>query len=281
MKANRINAQGATKRAILVTLGIILLTALVVGICITYSKLHDIWVEQCEIVDVAKQVRITTGQYIKEGVILEKFGLRKGANLALIDFRKKREEILGDVPNIREMKIERHLPERVEILVEERVPIARLWEKDSKTLSYRVVDSDGVVFDRARGTGLLPIIYESPKSVTPIGKRLTGRARAALSLLELARTAPFTDMPILGADTTPTDFILSTLGNYDKAKIAWTSMDEPTATTQECLTRQLRHLHDAFTTGIARTSGPTPHPVSWNAVIPGKKVYANTKEPIQ
>ena len=60
MKANRINAQGATKRAILVTLGIILLTALVVGICITYSKLHDIWVEQCEIVDVAKQVRITT-----------------------------------------------------------------------------------------------------------------------------------------------------------------------------------------------------------------------------
>ena len=105
--------------------------------------------------------------------------------------------------------------------------------------------------------------------------------RGPLSLLELARTAPFTDMPILDADTTPTDFILSTLGNYDKAKIAWTSMDEPTATTQECLTRQLRHLHDAFTTGIARTSGPTPHPIIWNAVIPGKKVYANTKEPIQ
>ena len=59
------------------------------------------------------------------------------------------------------------------------------------------------------------------------------------------------------------------------------AMDEPTATTQECLTRQLRHLHDAFTTGIARTSGPTPHPIIWNAVIPGKQVYANTKEPIQ
>ena len=280
MKANRINSQGATKRAVLVALGVLTLTILVIGIIVTYTKLHDIWIEQCELVDIARQIRVTTGPNIKEGVIHEKFGLHKGTNLAMIDFRRKREEILADIPNIREMRIERHLPDRVEIFVEERVPIARLQAKGGPK-SYKVVDAEGVVFERARGTSLLPVIYESPKAPTPAGQRLTGRGWAALSMLELARTADFTDMQILDADITPTDFIQMTLGNYDIAKIAWVSMDAPTSATADSLKSQLKHLHDAVVTGIARTSSPAPTPIIWNAVIPGKKIYANTKEPIQ
>lgn len=281
MKANRIDVHGARKRAILTALALILLTGIVVGICITYSKLHDLWIEQCEITDVAKQVQITTGQNIKPGVILESFGLRKGANLALIDFRKKREEILARIPNIRELKVERHLPDLVMLTVEEREPVARLRDRASKTNGGKVVDAEGVVFQRLKGTNLLPIIYENPKSPIAPGQRLTGRAKAALSLLEFAHTAPYLDVPILEADIAPIDFIKLTLGNYDIAKIAWESMDDPTSATQPSMEKQFKQLHDAVASAIATTTSATPRPIVWNAVIPGNMVYGNTKEPIQ
>ena len=192
MKSNQIREKGATKRMVCIVAGLVVLTAIAIAIYAAYSQLRTLWIDQCQIVDVARPVKVHTGKHILPGVILERFGLKKGANLALIDFRGKREEILRDIPNIRELKVERHLPDRVEIAVEERVPIARLRPARGKVrLGGNVVDDEGVVFERYKGINLLPEIICEGGIKNPIvaGKRLTGRTRAALSRLPLSRSA--------------------------------------------------------------------------------------------
>lgn len=283
MKSNQIREKGATKRMVCIVAGLVVLTAIAIAIYAAYSQLRTLWIDQCQIVDVARQVKVHTGKHILPGVILERFGLKKGANLALIDFRGKREEILRDIPNIRELKVERHLPDRVEIAVEERVPIARLRPARGKVrLGGNVVDDEGVVFERYKGINLLPEIICEGGIKNPIvaGKRLTGRTRAALSLLQLSRSARYLDMPVNVADTTPIDFIKLVLGNNDIVRIEWESMDEPTSATQDSLEKVYNQLYQAVKTKIATSSGPAPRPLVWTA-IPGNQIYANTKEPIQ
>ena len=62
---------------------------LVVG-ALGFGKLRDIYLEQCVITDMAEQVSITSGKMVKADVIAENLGLRKGVNLAKIDFVEKR-----------------------------------------------------------------------------------------------------------------------------------------------------------------------------------------------
>ena len=59
-------------------------------------------------------------------VITYHFGLTNGANLATIPFSQLREKLLKRVPNVRDIRIERRLPNRVTVEVIEREPIARI-----------------------------------------------------------------------------------------------------------------------------------------------------------
>ncbi len=269
MRPNAIN-RGNKKRVLAWIVCGMLATILGIGAWMGYTKLYDLWIEQCEITNVARQVSITTGDHVKAGVILDFFGLKKGGNLAKINFRKKHREILEQIPNIRALTILRHLPDRVEIHVEERIPTARMNIKGGKSVSGRVVDSDGIVFIRQAGTSMLPTIFEN-RSFTTAGKTLTGRSHAALRLLEVCRS-DFPSLGILSVDATHPDYLLATLGNYSRAKIAWKDMDVPTAHTEKAMRKQLEHLQSAVRTGGASVK-------IWNATLPNRAT-GDTKEPI-
>lgn len=261
MKANRIEKSGRGN-GILLWLGILAGIALIVGVTFAGIKLRQLWLEQCVITDLTRQVRINDGKMIKADVITEIMGLRKGANLATIDFNKKREEVMKRIPNLREITIARHLPDRVTITLEERTPIVRINAIGNRKWAGKVADSEGVVFNCLRGTQTLPTIREPQAPGTAIGGKLSGRALAALNLLETCADGKFRDFKVQTADISKPDYITLTLGNYQQVKICWDGMDEPSAVSQEKLVRKLEQLHHAFRANIANSS------MIWNATQP-------------
>ena len=244
------------------------------GAWLGYGKLRGIWAEQCVVTDVSRQVAVKTGTNIRRELILEKFGLKNGANLALIDFAAKRDEILAAIPNIRALSVSRLLPDRVEITVMEREPVARMNERGGKPVTGRVVDAEGVVFMRQdAGTALLPMVVEAQTPTKP-GKRLEGRQRAALRLLIACQEPEWSELKVLAVNTTHQDYLMATLGNYTRAKLAWEGMDTPQAEAEKSLRVQLKALRDA-------KRSPAGQAVKvWNVTEPGM-AFGDTKEPIQ
>ena len=249
MKENKIKSSNGGKR-ILIILGTVVCIAAIIGLAVAYNRLRDIWLEQCVITDVSSQVSITDGKMVRADVIAYMFGLKNGANLALIDFDERRKATLKKIPNIREISIARQLPDKVSITVEERVPVVRLAIKGEKKDSGRVADTEGVVFISSSGTQMLPIIREAAAPGTEKGQKLTGRALAALKLLETCRDN-FRALAAIEADISKPDYITVVLGNdYSIAKVAWDGMDDPSESTQKNLEKQLESLTKAYTSRI-------------------------------
>lgn len=272
MKKNKIKRDRRT--SILFVTGVVIVSALTVATMVCYGRLRDMWLEQCIVKDYDSQVSVSSGRMVKADVIAGEFGLRKGANLALIDFRKKREEILAKIPNIKSISVSRRLPANVSVTFEERTPSARVLTKSSKARSGRVVDSEGVVFIFQSGTDTLPVIREPFEPGTPPGGRLKGKALAALMLIEACREPDFQELGVLEADISKPDYLLITLGNYSRLKIKWDSMDENSRRSREDLETRLRKLVMAIRTRIAPDSG-----VIWNATYDDpERITANTQE---
>lgn len=271
MRQNKIEQTGG--RGLIVILAAVIFLALATGGVIAYGKLRDIWLEQCVIEDPTLQVTVTSGKMVKADVLAEEFGLRKGANLALIDFESKRKEILKKIPNLRSIRITRKLPGKVSISSEERSPVARMNIRGRKSETGRVVDTDGVVFIWQRGTQMLPIIREPQAPGTAVGNCLNGRALAALRLIESSQEAGRSDLGVLEVDISRPDYLVATLGNYARAKIAWDGMDEPAPANRKNLDQQLDRLAMAIRSRIGENT------LIWNATdtsTPGR-IYADSK----
>lgn len=268
MKANKI--EHGKFRGPVVT-GILVVAVLAaVGAKFGYDALRDIYIEQCVVRDMSAQVEITTGKMVPAGTIAEELGLKQGANLATIDFDKRIRQLLDKVPNLRAIRVSRQLPDRVVIAAEERLPIARLDVRSSKSASGRVVDTDGVVFICQRGTQTLPVIREpQPQSVRK-GDRIKGRLLAALRLIEACREPDFLELGVLEVDTSKHDFLVVTLGNYSKVKICWNEMDESTAKARNDLLSRLTKLRQVIRCRV------TPDTVIWNATMPDE-IFADTQ----
>lgn len=259
------------KRGILTAIALTVLIAVCIGIGFAYSYLRALWLEQCVLSDVAAQVEINDGRMVRADVIIREFGLRKGANLALIDFAEKRRAALKKIPNLRNITIRRQLPDRVKIKIEERLPVIRVGIKSSRTSANRVADSEGVVFPCAlSSTRLLPIIREPASAPTKHGETLGTRSLAALRLIEIGRDK-FPDLAITEADVTRKDYIMLTLGNYSRVKIAWEGMDEPSPAATANLIKQLQHLSQTISSRIGDGTR------IWNATQSGR-IYADTQK---
>ena len=186
MKENKLKTKHSGRKALALA-GSAAFLVLIGAVVFAYGRLRALWVEQCVITDFASQVSITDGRMVRADVVAGQFGLKNGANLALIDFDERRRELLKKIPNIRNVTISRHLPNRISIEVEERVPVVRLGIKGKKEPTGRVADTDGVVFISSSGTQMLPTIREAAAPGTQKGQRLSGHALAALRLIETCR----------------------------------------------------------------------------------------------
>jgi hypothetical protein len=268
MKANKISKR-KTGRRVLAFAAVAALAAAAVALAAAYGRLRGLWLEQSVVTDFASQVRITDGRMVRSDVVALGFGLKNGANLALIDFEERRREMLKKIPNIREITISRHLPNRVEITVEERTPVVRLGIKGRKDNSGRVADTDGVVFISSSGTQMLPTIRERPDAATQKGKRLGGMPLSALRLIETSRDR-FPQLGIIEVDASKSDYVTAVFADdYVLAKIAWDGMQEPSDAMMPSLVSRLDKLTKAVSANIDKSIR------IWNATQDGP-VCGNT-----
>jgi len=269
MKQNKIEKHNRSK--VIAALSAVLVTGVVVGLFAGVRTLRAIWLEQCVIRDVDAQVEISAGRMVKQDVLAENLGLIRGANLALIDFAAKREETLRRIPNLRTITISRRMPDKVKVTAEERLPIAQVGFHGRKGTTGKVADAEGMVFICQRGTQMLPVIREAQFPGTTAGHVLTGRPYAALQVIEQCRNPEFQDLGLLEVDVSRRDFVMATLGNYSRAKIAWNDMGENTASSRKSLHRQLTLLAKAIRSRIGEGA------MVWNATdtsSPGR-IYAD------
>ena len=273
MKKNKIERSNGIKGFMLL-LAVTLLLGAVVGLFIAYSHLRNLWLEQCVITDAATQVQISSGKLVQASTIAEKFGLVNGANIALIDFAAKRPEMLEKYPAIRDMSIETILPNKVSISIIEREPVVRMNIRGQKGDTGRVADTDGVVFQCRRGTGLLPVVREPQAPGIAVGSKLSGRTLAALRLVEMCRRPDLQELGILEVDASKEDFLCATLNDYSVAKIAWSGMNDPDASQNADLLATLTNLRDAIKSNVGTGVN------TWNATST-EYIYADTKEKIQ
>jgi hypothetical protein len=269
MKGNTIKQGG--HKGVYATLALMGIAAILSSGIYGFFKLQGIYEEQCEIVDFAKQIEITSGKMVKPDVIAENLSLRKGANLARIDFARKREEILKKIPTLREVSITRIQPDKLIVTAEEREPIARLGIRGVRRVTGRVVDSEGVVFLCQRGTYHLPTISEPRSPGTGPGRQIGGRARAALSLIEACQKPEFQELNVQDVDISRPDYLFATLGDYSRLKISWEGMDE--APSEKSRAELHRHLDHLVRTIRSRVGVGTK---IWNATMPDH-IFADTQ----
>lgn len=259
--------KGASRRAIAaLCVAVALLAAAAAGLYAAFSALARVWREQCRVTDRELDVVIaTSGKMVHPDVITMTFGLTNGANLAEIPFDDRRRKLMA-IPNIRDVRIERRMPHRVTVEVTEREPIARVAPRKGSAAAGRVADSDGVVFWYNSNTIMhLPIVREPDDRPVPPGKRLEGQAAAALRLVEAAAQPELAGkLRVLEIDTSNKDYLVVTLGNYDRAKIAWDHMLDDSRLSRESLHSQLVKLASAIDARL------TPHGTMWLATEWGK-----------
>ena len=263
-----------TKRLVFVALAVVVSIAAVVAVFFALKKMRGICHEPCAVESVARQVDITAGQYIPTGVITESLGIKPGANLAEIDFAQKRRDALKKIPALRSITIERRLPDRLIVVAEERDPVARIETAASKRHSGRVVDTEGVVFSRFKGTKLLPVIRERPGTQTPNGETIDNRLLAALRLIEATNEADFSEIQIAEVDCAREDCLLAILDSGQRIKIRWEAMDDPSPASTSNLRRLLSQIKAYLESNIGRDA-PEIYAAGTD------RIFVDTKEPIQ
>ena len=252
---------------------ILLLSAITAGVCVSFGSLRRLWREQCRVTDRELDVVITSGKMVHPDIITLCFGLTNGANLATIPFAEKRRKLLDRTPNIRDIKIERRMPNRVTIEVIEREPAVRIAPPKGEADTGRVADYEGMVFQFSSNVSSLPVIREASRPGTPPGKRLDGMAAAALRLLETAAAPEFAPSSVLEVETGHPDYLLATLGDYSRAKIAWDHMLEDSRRARESLHRQYKRLVQAINARVIT------QPTLWIATDFGKPGRVYAKDP--
>ena len=225
------------------------------------AKLGDILKAQCVVENVLnpEQIRITTTPHISAALVRELFALTNGCNLATMDFAEKREEILHTHPLIKTLSVARRLPDKLEIIAEERTPIARIncsedVFKTSKGETVRrqrwdVTDEEGVVFKFKLGdSAMLPRIVWGAHTPAKVGDTLSGHALSAVRLAEINARKEFPNFRLdkidVSGNTYMYAYFFSATDVCCPIKIDWNYIDPPSQTDQPHLRKALGEITD-------------------------------------
>lgn len=203
---------------------LVLLGSLAYGICKGCAALNSIWQAQCIIRDPA-QIEVIATPNISKNLVRDLFDIKTGANLAEIDFRSKRREILRKYPTFREIYISRNLPDKVKISVEERKPIARINCNPSRA-TWDSVDKEGVVFNfPLSATTTLPVIKERRQSAKR-GEKLADNSLIGLKLIELTADRELANLALKIVDVSNDIYMIAYTREYDTIRLSWDYVKE-------------------------------------------------------
>ncbi len=129
-------------------------------------------------------VEISTQLAASKNRIVELTGISEGVNIFSFSASSKREELLRNVPNLGDVKITKKLPDTVEIVAIDRLPVVRLESTNFAS------DRKGTVMtidaSQRKRWSSLPVLMDGNEkiNVTP-GETLTGKNLLALSVINV------------------------------------------------------------------------------------------------
>jgi len=128
-----------------------------------------------------------TDGVLPEPVLLQWSGVEKGANVYEVDLGQVRER-LENHAIVREAVVRRQLPDTLSLMVNERVPIARMGRVEGR-MNW-LVDAEGVLIQKSFQSKHLPFLLGVRQNVT-LGDRIDeGPGGPALRYLEVLRDMP-------------------------------------------------------------------------------------------
>ncbi len=154
-----------------------------------------------------EQITVTGAQRLGEEAIIDCCGVKKGTSLLLLR-RRQAEQRLEQLPEIDTAAVTGAFPNRVQIRVQEREPVASLLDRSS----FWLLDREGVIFaEQALPAENLPVITGAASEEIVPGKALTNGARheALLAFLEALSENPLLAPAELNLEH-PTDLLLYT-----------------------------------------------------------------------
>jgi len=163
-----------------------------------------------------RTLRIKAGNTVSAEAVRQVTGIREGANLFAFDLPPIRGKFLQTLPNVRDIRFQRLLPDTLEASVYERIPVARL-SRNGRV----VVDFDGYLFvvqpAQEPLVDTLPVLASEEWANLQPGQRIGERPRSALTVLDAA-DAMRLSFRIAALDTTGPHFLL--LQTTDRREIA-------------------------------------------------------------
>ena len=251
LKVGRAGESKASRRLLKLSIAFLILACALYGIWTITTLLRARWIELSVVHDHKKQIAISATPHIPEEIAREWFGLTNNSNLATIEFMELRRKVLKEHPIVRELNVTLHMPDHLEISMEERKPIARINIRESSLrkgnvtiprATWDVVDADGMVFEFSpRDSKELPVIREKMPSAKR-GETLTGRAHTALRLVELTTVRGIASPVLTEISTDNETYLRLTTRDDDTLHIDWRIIDKPTDPDQPILTKILRNF---------------------------------------
>lgn len=134
-----------------------------------------------------QRIEARTDGVISEALFVQWSGVNLNENLFQINLNSVRTE-LESHPIVRRAVVRRKLPANLEIIINERVPIARMGQVDGN-MSW-LVDAEGIIIRKSVRDQHLPLLLGAPAEATLGDDISRGRSGAALEVLARLREMP-------------------------------------------------------------------------------------------
>ncbi len=177
-----------------------------------------------------RRLDIQSGPTMTPEDVRQVANIREGMNLFALDLPRIRNSFLRNLPSVRDIHLERRLPDELRIAVHEREPIARLGR------SGRVVtDFDGHLFvvraAQQPMTEALPVLVSEEWAGLSPGQRLGERSRQALTVLDVAQVLSLS-FRIAAFDTTGPHYLVLLTTDRQEIELPWPALRDRAAVTQ-------------------------------------------------
>lgn len=190
------------------------------------------------------RIEIASGEAVPKHLLLEYLQLHEGMpffdpgeGLFARDLGRRQSRVLKAAPALATLSISRMSSNVVSVVATERAPLAKF-----NSLSL-VIDKEGVVFARYKGTDQLPVITGFPAGALSPGARVTSHRMmsAALELLQCleAGLSELRKGFIVSIDVSKIDYIKCEFTDGRRAKFAWKDMGRDTEKSRKWLIAQL------------------------------------------
>jgi len=182
------------------------------------------------------------GATITAAHVREYMRIGEGTNLFASNLMSLRSDFLRKAPIAKSVKLQRHLPDTLNIDVVERIPLARLGRWGSLA-----VDREGYVFNLRAGGRDYPVITGYADGTLKPGAKVDQSAMNAIEIVDICNKSKLGEqVKIASVGVGPKDHLEMYLTAGEHVKVGWENMDQNLPDTRQKAEHKLMTLASAL-----------------------------------